>query len=764
MHIRPRLEEGWSTLALLWAMMFVSASAIMQADLINGLHVIPVIGTVALIAGVLLAKSRFSSRTAHTFALIYGLFALMYFIGSLSTFDGMSWRERILHPVDGIISRQLIWFGKAIDGGISRDGLIFVIQTSAIYWLLGYTAAWYTFRQTRIWRAVVPTGLVLLSVVYYYNGPRPLGLYLAAYALLALVFVARTHLNEQEQRWRAGDVRYEKQIWFNFLRAGFIASLLALIVAWSLPTMSASAAVSDALGGTRGPWREFQDNWTRLFSALRTYGTTTADPYQDTLILGGPRTVGDDLIMDIFVSEELPYVYWQAVVHETYDDGSWTVTDYEPISHFPEDGLLKTPSSVARQVVTQTVVNYLPNSSLLYAAPEIANADRDMMVGVAYDEEGKMLVKSARSRFVLRQGDRYQVISRVSTADATSLRNASTAYPDWVTQQYLQLPDTVTTETRQLAQELTANYDNPFDKAIAIQDYLRENIEYNDQIAAPPEGIDPVHYTLFVSEEGYCVYYASAMAVMLRSQGVPARVVSGYAQGEFNKDTLSYRVRASNAHTWVEVYFPRYGWIQFEPTSSIPVITRPESSSTGGLSAFNSLNASPNESRREDLLPPEELGFESGADVLGDASPLGENTGNPLANFPVWQALIAVVVVALAISLSLAANEFNKRVESDVERSYTRLGSWARWLGITLMPKHTPYERADLMVTAVPEGKEPIRNLTRQFVLKQFSRTKSYEDNFDPASQWRILRPVLLRKSFARRVERWQNRNGRRGL
>jgi hypothetical protein len=118
--------------------------------------------------------------------------------------------------------------------------------------------------------------------------------------------------------------------------------------------------------------------------------------------------------------------------------------------------------------------------------------------------------------------------------------------------------------------------------------------------------------------------------------------------------------------------------------------------------------------------------------------------------------------VGLAVSLSLAANAFNKRVESDVERSYGRLGSWARWLGVALQPKHTPYERADLMTAAAPQGKEPIRSLTRQFVLKQFSPAKAYEDGFDPLPQWRQLRPVLLRQGIARRVHQWQSRNGRK--
>ena len=194
------------------------------------------------------------------------------------------WRERVFD----VINRQFVWLGKVADGGTSRDGLIFVIHTTVAFWLLGYTAAWYTFRNPRIWRVVIPTGVVLLSVVYYYAGPKPLPLYLAGYIVLALLFVARTYLAEQEKGWRAASVRYERSIWVVFLRASLLASFVALAIAYAMPTLSASAAVSDAFSDVRGPWQQFQDDWTRLFASLRSYGTTVSDPYQDTLVLGGP--------------------------------------------------------------------------------------------------------------------------------------------------------------------------------------------------------------------------------------------------------------------------------------------------------------------------------------------------------------------------------------------------------------------------------------------------------------------------------------------
>lgn len=749
METRFQLEEGWSTLLLVWAMLLISSIAIMQAELTTGLQVIPIIASIAVFTGLFLSKSRFSANTTHLFSLVYGLFFIFVIIGSGFP-ESMTWRETVLD----LIGRQLEWVSKAFGGGTSRDGLIFVIQTSAIFWLLGYTAAWYTFRQPHVWRAVVPCGIVLLSVVYYYAGPEPLPLYLAVYAIVGLVYVARTHLVSQEAVWRATAVRYEKAIRFHFIRAGFLAALVVLVIAWSLPTLTASAAVNDALSGTKGPWREFQDNWTRLFAALRAYGAPTSDPYQDTLVMGGPRTVGDAVVMDVLVPRQLPNVYWQAIVWEKYDEEGWHVAEEDDtVLRFPDDGVFNVPFSTAREVITQTVINYLPNSALLYGAPEIVNTDRQMFVSVAKNENGDDLITAVRSRFVLRPGDRYQIMSSVSIADAQSLRQASTDYPQWVSDRYLQLAPNVTQELRDLAAQITAEYDNSFDKAIAVQNYLRETITYNDQIEAPPDDVDPIHYVLFVSQEGYCNYYAGAMALMLRSQGIPARVVSGYAQGEFEQNSVSYRVRASNAHTWVEAYFPNYGWIQFEPTTSLPMIVRPETAENGGL--FDNTTFTPPAVDRNELLGEEELDSERGGDAPEEFSTDPAELGF-WDTFPVWQVVGAVVILGVAGGLMVAANEMNKRVEADVDRSYTRLESWARWLGVWFRPTYTPYERADLLTTAVPEGKTSIRNLTQQFVLKQFSNNHSSEDSFSPLNEWKSLRPILLRQSIVNTLQRWQ--------
>jgi hypothetical protein len=131
-------------------------------------------------------------------------------------------------------------------------------------------------------------------------------------------------------------------------------------------------------------------------------------------------------------------------------------------------------------------------------------------------------------RTEIASGDEYAVVGLASTASAEELREASQDYPDWVRDRYLPLPESVTERTRELAAGIAADQPSPFDTAVAIQEFLRGHIAYDENIAPPPADQDVVDYVLFDSRRGYCEYYASAMAVMLRAEGIPARVAAGY--------------------------------------------------------------------------------------------------------------------------------------------------------------------------------------------------------------------------------------------
>ncbi len=744
-----RLKEGWATLFLLLGMMFSTAGALYRTDMISGLEIIPTIGMTAIFAGLFLAKSKFGNRTAHLFSLIYGTFIIFYMLGNLLP-DTLSWYER----VSGLARRLSYWIVQLLDGSTSRDRIIFVIHNAILFWLLGYSAAWYTFRRPRLWRVVVPMGILLLSIVYYYSGPNRLSLFLPLYLLLSLLYISRTYLSKKEAEWRVASIRYDSSIWFSFMRAGFMVAVVGLFIAWSAPYLHAETmVVLSPINQTSDLWRTMQDTWTRVFSSLHSSAIETNDPNLDTIMLGGARKVGEGMVMDVAVKEQLPSAYWQAVAYDTYEKGLWSVTETETSLHFPDDEALDLPTSRLRRPIRQIVTNYLPSSSVLYGAPEFISSDRQLYIDAARNATGQYLISSVQSRYVLGYGDQYEIISNLSTANAANLRQAKGAYPGWITARYLQMPSTITNETIALADELTAPYDNVFDKSIAVRDYLRQNIRYNDQIDRPPSDIDPVHHILFNTQEGYCTYYASSMVMLLRSQGIPSRFVSGYAQGEYNAEMGSYRVRAPNAHTWVEVYFSDYGWIQFEPTASIPTVSRPEDVTDSGGDAFDAAANAPDltaDERLEELLEPDiPDGTGIGADEM-------VHNGRPRINIPIWLAVSTFLIFFVTTGMLFFAAKTNQLIEGDVRRSYGRLRTWAGWLNIFYTPADTPHERADMLTTAVPDGATPIHALTQQYTRQQYSQHKA--DDNDPAVQWATLRPLLLRHAIATQLRNIKGR------
>jgi transglutaminase-like putative cysteine protease len=169
-----------------------------------------------------------------------------------------------------------------------------------------------------------------------------------------------------------------------------------------------------------------------------------------------------------------------------------------------------------------------------------------------------------------RMTESYDAVSQLMEPSADKLRAASAEqYPPEFAAMYLQLAD-LDPRVRELAGQITANATSNYDKALAIEDYLQNHFGYTLQLPNTPPA-DPVADFLFVRKAGHCEYFASAMAVMLRSQGIPSRVVNGFRNGEYNDLTGSYIVRARNAHTWVEAYIPNYGWTSFDPTPADPL-------------------------------------------------------------------------------------------------------------------------------------------------------------------------------------------------
>jgi transglutaminase-like putative cysteine protease len=146
---------------------------------------------------------------------------------------------------------------------------------------------------------------------------------------------------------------------------------------------------------------------------------------------------------------------------------------------------------------------------------------------------------------------------------------------------YLEVPSTTSDETIALADRLALGQPSTYDIVRAYERWMAANVEYDLDAPVPDPGEDAVHDFLFDTRRGFCEQIASALTIMLRTQGVPARLVTGYAAGTRDRIAGVYEVRASDAHAWVEVWFPDTGWQPFDPTAFVPLSGEAETSTIG---------------------------------------------------------------------------------------------------------------------------------------------------------------------------------------
>ena len=287
----------------------------------------------------------------------------------------------------------------------------------------------------------------------------------------------------------------------------------------------------------------------------------------DTSLRGRPDNT---LVMRVRASSP---DFWRGQTFDQWDGRVWRLSKDRPtivsgdqpipIPRVPLDGPVQVAVDTDELTQTYYLVTSGPNS--IFAAnratkvyfPErsiFQNPDGSLRAGVRLDA-----------------GAVYTVVSERPLVTAEILRtNTATATPLDITQQYAQRP-VATQRVRDLAHQITANAPTAYDKVRALEDWFGANTKYSLNIPALPKDKDAVDQYLFVDHRGFCEQIGTSLVVMLRELGIPARLAVGFAPGERNPFTGLYEVKASDAHSWAEVYFPGVGWQGFDPTAHVPL-------------------------------------------------------------------------------------------------------------------------------------------------------------------------------------------------
>ena len=287
-----------------------------------------------------------------------------------------------------------------------------------------------------------------------------------------------------------------------------------------------------------------------------------------------------------------PMLRWRGTALTTFDGKRWTkphpLEEELPASNADGWIYLVPPGQASRTPGTQlqytVFLEPIASSAIFTASQAIAlrgtfsgggsNVTRSGPGGYIRRDETDSLLNPFGNYNALR----YLAISRLPALNVSNLRAGPSDYSEDIRQEYLQLPTALDSRVPELARQVTAGATNPYDRARAVENFLRTRFGYTLNLTGKP-GDDPLANFLFVTRAGHCEYFASAMTILLRTLGIPAREVNGFLPGEYNDLAGDYIVRASDAHSWVEVYFPGSEWVTFDPTPAGP-------GQTGFLSQF----------------------------------------------------------------------------------------------------------------------------------------------------------------------------------
>lgn len=732
----------------------------------------------AMTLSTLMAFSRFDSFFAFSHSMFTGLAWILFLMAqqvSGKEQDLLTILDRGVPDLQArayfVLLRLLNWLDAAINDKPSADNLVFIFEIALLIWWLSYLGVWAIVRHGYTWRAVIPAGVVLVINTYY--APKPVFSFLFIFALIGLVLLVRTNLAEKQRIWREQRIYFSQDISWDFMRNGLYYAIVVLAMAIIIPDLGRNPVVRQALTPITDRWMQTQQEVSKLYEGMNRRQTTSAQAgFGNQFQLGGERNVGNQFLFSVHAIQPR---YWRAVVYDEYTGRGWRNSNTQSYQ-FDASQRIPVPSWASRREISETITVMSPLGTTVVGAPDIrlATIPLNVTIGSApvepffgtsvevETETGAVELTMIRTIRDLDVGDRYTIYSNETDATIEELRNASTEYPQSILDKYLQLPENFSQRVRNLATTTTEGMLTSYDKAKAIETYLR-TIEYDEKIASPGLDVDPLEYFLFDIRRGYCDYYATAMVTMLRSVGVPARTASGYAEGVWDEESGDYFVTERDAHTWVEVFFPDYGWIEFEPTAGESALNRRETNTTVDTTVQDNNVPQNGGVEPEPTFDP----FQQQDQQLNDQLPEGELfEQTPGIRLPLWSWLIlAPTLLALGLWLlwriqTGAPSSFTPEIPPIL---YERMQRWAERLHLGAPAHYTPFEQEKQLAKALPQVQQPIHLVTRSFVRHQYapqqtptSANGSTGEQNNLMDAWRTMLPVFL-KEWASQWIPWRN-------
>jgi transglutaminase-like putative cysteine protease len=755
--LTPR--EGWTSLIALSVMVATVALAIDDSFWVGPIGTtgvsqtgfLPVCGVLAVLVGTALAKSRLGRYQGHVVgALIGAAFVLNAVAASVSTLPSIEGR---LHALNLSLSR---WVEDVfVIGAHSTETSIFLIVLGALMWGAGQFGAYAVFRRHRPLPAVVLLGFMLLVNVSITIEDQYL--HVIVFMAASLVLLIRLNLLDQAHEWRSRGMRDVGDISQSFMRNGATFVVIAVIAATTLAANASSAPLSRF-------WRNIDDDLLEVGYAINRYmGGITGSARGPSLMftrsqqISGKWESSDQLVFTAS-SNDPDGSYWRGATYDSFDGVEWSQLEtnsyvVEPSAHLLDVTSEPVDKEAGRKVVSVTVTPADYGGNVI-VSPEAPVTSLQQMAVQTSGQNGPFV--AAELTAGIEPNVPYTVTSSVRETSGprqltgNQLASAGITYPDWI-QRYLEIrPGSLGELAQQTADQILASLPpdkrDPYHATDAVWRYLFKDgdFQYNADVQGlcddPSQSVD----CLLKTKQGYCMYFATTMVMLLREMGVPARYVSGYLPGQHEPDG-SWRVERSAAHAWAEVYFPTYGWVKWDPTPGLlgqngqEVTDLPEGSPVTPQSSIGPVG--PARDPPVCAGPLDEQCLDNGG-VL----PPAPQAPPPPPPDNGWGGVIAVLAVIAGL-VALAALAIVRRVPTtEPELAYRGVTKLATRLGYGPRPSQTAYEFAAGLGELVPVAQSDLALIATAKVEATYGR-KNPEDKMRKSlgMAYRRVRLGLLR-------------------
>ncbi|MGI8928760.1 MAG: transglutaminase TgpA family protein [Candidatus Limnocylindrales bacterium] len=726
-------REGWVSVISLSVMLVTVGIAIDDARWVGEIGgsstsqsgFLPILGLFSVLVGAALAKSHYSRYAGHLIGAVIGaaflLNAVATSISIAPSFEGR------LQDLNLSVSR---WVEEVVVIGTrSYETSIFLIVLGALVWGAGQFAAYAVFRRHKPLPAVLLTGFMLMVNVGI--TVRDQYLHLVIFVAAALVLLIRLNLLDQAREWRARGMRDVADVSQAFMRNGAAFVAIAIIAATTLAANASSAPLSRA-------WQNLDDDLLEVgYSINRWLGGISGSARGPNILFTPSQTIrgvwesSSELVFTANVSDKEEH-RWRGANYDSSDGNTWQPLDRQSVLVDVGAELLVGSKDMLANANGRhvTVVTVMPAD---YGGDVIVAPESPQKV----DQQAEIQVNGPDGPFVaaklvygIQPDVPYTVTSMVrdktgkNRLTGNELAVAGTSYPDWVDRYLAIRPGSVGDLVRQTAadilESLPANKRDPYHVAVAVQDYLYESggFQYETDVSGMCEDTSRMVDCFLEIKQGYCEFFASAMTMLMRELGVPARYVLGYLPGQ-EMDDGSWRVDRSAAHAWVEVYFPGHGWVPFDPTpgngeNGQERTILPDGEDRGPAPTSGNLQGGGGE-----LECADQIDCQTGAPIPGSGGPPPPPSTTAASN---WTSMLAVASIILALMAAAMWAALRRVPQTEPELAYRGVARMATRLGYGPRPSQTAYEFAAGLGELVPIASGDLKMIATAKVEATYGR------------------------------------------